>query len=395
MKPSFTLLAALFFLGQINAQITILRADYTLEIGDDVRSAPPTNPQDVTIPTTGENMIWDYTNLQFDTDDIEVTLRNPAGSDPQVPEANVINTFLAGGVLPGTIFEATFYRLLDDDGFRYLARKSGALDVGIGAVTGVPTDSLNFLETLDIYEEELPICQFPMHYGDVLPTINFTVSNDFLVTAQGFGLDHAPAQSKFYSSYEISISGWGTLRVNDPTTGEPVELEVLLQEVLESETDSFFLAGMPAPPTLLGAFGLVQDAKSQEKCYEFWAKGLNSPALIIFEFSDGTRTARVNPEVGGFISSTRKVAREYLPVAVSPNPANGHFQLQFEKTEASPWVFECSNLLGQTIQQEVIDLPAGTVNVPVVTASGQTGLHAFVLKNAKGVVVASGKIMLQ
>ncbi len=394
MKQLFTSLFLCLFLLHLAAQITIERSDYTLTLNETSYAFPSTNNELVTIPVNGENLIWDYSNITFSIPDSFARHAALEGSDALVPEANsIVSRFNLSNLLPGLVRYETFYQVLDQQGFRTIARHSDPTDYPIGAITGNPLDSLNFLATLSLYDDPSVFSEFPMIFGSSPELKLINLDSDFLLTASPFGLDHVPGLYRGGLEIERKISGWGTLIVNEPKTGTTLELEVLQVERRRISIDSIFLAGMPAPPSLMDAFGLAQGSRDTIYQFEFWTKGLPGPAFVVAEIGNSL-VANINTELSALVSSTGTVSENLLAVDVFPNPNQGDFYLKIEQNASQSLVFDLYNSIGQKIHQQNIFGGAGATNTLITPATKSYGMHHFTLRNEDGIIIRSGKILL-
>lgn len=96
---------------------------------------------------------------------------------------------------------------------------------------------------------------------------------DMIFNIPAFGLNHAPVQHAYTWVRKDTIVGWGKMRVYTPD-GPSIAYDVLMDKVSEYTLDSFYLAGNPAPPALLSAFGVTQGQKTEVAYrYNFYRKG--------------------------------------------------------------------------------------------------------------------------
>lgn len=294
MKQVFKILALVFLAQAAQAQITIERSDYKLDFGSpELRAVIPNFDGD--IPDSGENMVWDYSEFDLPNSNFSFGLNPVQGSSSMFPEANWVQTETSQSTLfPDVTVDLTFFRTLDDEGARVYGRQVGTYDEPLVAVTGVPTDKIEYLEEITTYEDPLLIAEFPMNFGDLTGPrhLEFVINN--LVTATPFGLFQVPAQVISSSTYNYSTSGWGTLKVKEPVSGLPVDLEVLLQVEQRFAQANYFLGGQPAPPIFLGVLGLTDGSIEVTTRYEFWTKGIKGPAMRIEVKPDGSVTAFVS-----------------------------------------------------------------------------------------------------
>jgi hypothetical protein len=243
MRNLFILFAFVFGLGQINAQITLERSDYTLEIGSDIYRTH-INPDGVVIPSEGANQVWDYTFLvELDSDTIALEAYSGAEFSAANASRDLVTLQTVGPLeVP---FERTNYFTLNDNEYGRAGVKFQSLAIPIAGITGNPADSINYLESIGNYPDNPGyFAWFPMNYGDIRTT-NYTVNNEFLLTVTANFLDHVPCLNKVTGNSEYEAVGWGTLSLVNPADQSTVELEVLAMKQTTIEIDSFFIAGSP------------------------------------------------------------------------------------------------------------------------------------------------------
>lgn len=395
MKTIFTNVFFLLLALQMQAQIVIEKSDYSLMLNDSIFRIIASNGAEAALPESGENMIWDYTNLMFVASDSSFSLATTEGTNPLYPASNFSYSTNSSNQFGG-FRTLTFYGELDDDGLRYYGRLDGPLQIPLGPITGVDTDSLEYLDTEVAYNYVNEAVVLPLEYENTQVESEFLrLGSNILVTATPFGLDHAPGEIVALRRDSSIFNGWGTLQLNSPSTGEEVDLEVLLSHETTYSIDSFYLGGMPAPQSLLDPLGQVQADKDTLHSFNFYAKDFSTPVFRISVSSTGAVSARISTEILDIVSSIPKITKNLTPVTIAPQPSNGDFQLQFFKPNADNWHFEIFNMLGQKVHQQKIGVEQGEINETVSISVPTAGNHVYVLRNEAGTVMGTGKILIQ
>lgn len=391
MKQFLPPLVFLLLSLNLPAQITIERSDYLLEIGDTTSFWLANSPDNLSLPTEGEDLIWDYRNISYDTTS-PFFFTHPAGTDSNFPNSNIVISASTSGFIPGLTLPVTFVLQLDNAGNRTLGRIDGAADTPLESMTGNPNDSINFLGNINNYETPVIDAYFPMNYNDS-QNGNLVVRNPFLLTIEAFGLDHVPGSGDFLVHNEITVVGWGTLQVSDLNGGEDLELEVLLRKDVATKVDTFSLGGGPAPQALLDAFGLTQGRVQETIEYSFWAKGLDAAVMVFTLESDGSQMVRINEDIPMILSSVQDVAEPLQAISISPNPSAQDFYAVFEQGDTPATSLSVLNTLGQVVHQQNIPRVQGQTEIPI-SLDGAAGIYQVLLQNEKGKITGREKIML-
>lgn len=387
MKNLLLLSILIFGLGQMNAQVIIEKSDFTLEIGSAIYRTH-VDPASAPIPTEGIDQVWDYTSLVV-LDSDTIALETFMGAE--FPTANASRDEISlQSVGPLQVpFERTNYYTLNENEYGRVGVKFQPLDIPTGALTGSPTDSINYLESNGFYPGNPDyVAWFPMNYGDTRNS-NYVVNNEFLLTVGAFGVDHVPCLNEVVGNVENEVVGWGNLSLINPTDQSTVVLEVLAMKTTHVETDSFFIGGAPFPQALLDAFAVAQGQPSTSVNYTFFAKGFSSPVLTI---SQGGGESWMPSDLT-VITALQEVGDHAIPFQYYPNPASDQLNIQFEKSTNEPWMFSLYNSIGQKVDDHLVDQPMGTVNKSIEFSKRfHAGNYFYVLYNEDKSVMSSGKI---
>lgn len=392
MKQAILLFAMVFFASPIFAQITIERLDYTLTSDGGMVNGWSMETDGATIPAEGANVVWDYSGQAL-INPVSYT-KEPVDSDSTFTTANLreVTTGLALDLVEQDVY---FYERLDDEGFRVLGRSVAALTLPAQTLTGGPNDTIAFLGSANVYEEPLYYIKFPLNFEDSWNT-EINITGDYLMTVTAFGLNQVPASSNYNYVETNTVAGFGTLILPHPDGTGTVSMEALLLKSSTVRTDSFFLAGQPAPQVMLDALGLEQGLTETDTEYSFYAKGLNRSAMFIGVENGQITDSNIADEVKNVVSSFGFVPPNLIATRVFPNPTTGDFQVNFEKTDARNWTISLYNPLGQLMKQEIIDAPDGAVTGEIsLPPSASAGLYQYVIRNADMRVRASGQVLLK
>lgn len=391
MKQLILLLASVLFTLQLYAQIIIERSDYLLTTNGATVNSWNMATAGLSAPEEGADMTWDF-SAQALTSSFTYT-KSAISGDPTFPEANLIEQY-DESFLGLTDIPVVFYERLDDNGFGTLGRISPSAKLPLQTITGGPTDTITLVESVSIYEETNYYVKFPFSYGDSWQN-NISIVSNFRMTVAAFGLDNTPASQMTSFNTESSVVGYGTLILPNPDGSGSVSMDALLIRADRVKVDSFFLAGQPAPPVMLSVLGLQQGAISMRSTYQFYAKGLIRSALAMNVSNGQVNSAGISDDVKGLVSSSRFIAPDVADLRMFPNPTGGDFQVEFEKTDAQPWILQILNPLGQLVEQQKLEGSAGKVSVNVsLDENAQPGMFQTVLYNGKNKLTASGRVVV-
>lgn len=391
MKRSVLLLFVLLLSAQLFAQITLERSDYTLTTDGATINSWLLSSAGFSLPAEGADVVWDFGQLSL-TSSYDFT-KTPV-SEPLFPDANLVE--MSSGLALNLVEQGVnFYEELADDGHKVWGRTTEALDVPLVTITGGANDTMNLLGSVSQYQEPLYYVKFPLNFEDSWDT-EVNIVGNYLMTVQIFGLDHVPASSIYNYVETNSVSGYGTLILPNPDGTGTVSMEALLLKSSSVRTDSFFLAGQPAPQVMLDALGVTQGSTSTRTHYSFYAKGLNRSALVIELENGQVSFLSMADDVKNIISSTRQQATDQIQAEVFPNPTTGKFQVVFEKSDGQAWSLDLYDGQGRLVQRATVDAPVGAVNVRVaLPADLQAGMYRWVLRNADGALRAGGSLVVE
>ena len=396
MKTSFTFFFSLILLAVASAQITVERSDFLYAYGDTSFLVRFTSVDPIPAPAAGEDVLWDYSNLPLDTATRYFIPHEIAYSGNDLPGANGVDVVLRPiDIFPGALRPLIFYTQLDDTLYQTVGNRYLPISIPIGGLTTVATDSLKFLNIINNYvDDPAATIKFPIVYNPTPVVHSNTVSSPFLLTATPFNLQDVPGDIVSIVTDTTAINGWGTLRITDPLSNQLLEIPALLRSKHSSMVDSFFLGGMPAPPSILGAFNQTQGQLSNETLYQFFGEGFTDEIGQLLNDGDTTRMV-ANTEVIGYIASQLVPAAERLAVSVYPNPASGMFTLTFPKTQTADWSLTLLNFNGQVMHRQRLSGSGDEVSCPVWPARSLNGPHAYLIRDENGYIIGSGKVLLE
>jgi hypothetical protein len=370
------------------SQITIELEDYLLP-RDYVDTVHWAIDQTIELPSEGPDQIWDYGSLihTYTSNDE----RFNADGNPHYPDA--ISYWESFVVFSGLFIETITYDAVDEDGNYYIPGVYYKDTThSITSISGGVNDVINFPSSFDQFESRVNIVQFPMEYVNMwdaerVETIPYNL------TVAAFGLNNVPGNRVRYRSEVREVSGWGEITIPDAEGNPGNPLEVLQMKVVQNFVDSIFLGGMPAPPTLLGAFGITQGVQSSNTFYLFLTKGLFGNVIRInLSTTNEVNSASFRPHANDLVSNTSDIA-VVNSFNLYPNPTTVGSSVTIETGEHfSKGYISISDVTGRQVHRTAIENQANQqiqLDLPSHLSSGNYFYHIF---NHSAAFIGSGKL---
>ncbi|MBL4651031.1 MAG: T9SS type A sorting domain-containing protein, partial [Aureispira sp.] len=227
-----------------------------------------------TLPTEGMGQTWDYSSWVADHRSNYPYVG--ATSDPVFVDA--LNYEAQNLVFAGMTISTREYEAVDNNGWYLYGRDIDPVSYSLTAVSGGASDSLHFLDYSDIYGGRIDMIPFPATY-QTQRSQSRQETIPFEITIAAFGLNKTPGFHKKNYSRELEVVGSGTLVMPTSLGTASASFDVLLVKSNRTLVDSFFLGGVPASATLLGALGLTQGSISRDSFYNFYAPNFGANIL--------------------------------------------------------------------------------------------------------------------
>ncbi len=266
------------------------------------------------VPNVGNNLNWDYSTLV----PIQTYTNHYVNANSILfSNATLKDTTNTSLIIPGRSFTYTGYYLENIDYFAYLGREIFEQKYNISAVTGGANDSAKFQYQYQINAQPISTIKYPLTFQTSWNSI-FSESVDFSLSIASASLYNAPCLKTTYYNRKDTVIGWGNMKI--PTISGSIEKPVLMLKRIVNMVDSFFVAGSPAPNTLLSAFGLTQGMQTSSNRYVFWYKKSVYPLMII-NFGSNNFTAPTSVFFDGDAIST-KIDEFDNNISIYPNPTS-------------------------------------------------------------------------
>ncbi len=360
----------------LSAQLTLTANNYsTLQPGD-VLSWSYLNGNQIGVPARGDNRIWDYSTLAVTN---HYTQTAESSSNAAFPTADVR--------IP-TIYSFAGYNLGLDQYFDFTTEGYYSLGDSYAAAT-LPGDTAGdtlFLQAQDIALQRTELL-FPATYASSWSSsaVRYVINAEVKIGI----FPKAPAQLvQNFAITTDTIIGWGELRLPDSK-----RLDVLLKKQTTVRIDSFYIAGIAAPASVLNQLGLKQGEVTREERYIFYGENLKGEAMTINFLTRGT-TSFTTAYFNGSIPTS---VQENTPAAASrlyPNPVHhGQAMLSFQKTTSQPWNVVLCDMLGREVFRRTVEAPQGEIQLPVQFGSTPaSGLYIYSIYSDTGIRTATGTV---
>lgn len=268
--------------NQVTEPIEITKADYETNYrpGGETYTffAPADVESNVTIPVSGEDQAWDFSELDECCSAVFGGSEFLVPSDPAFPSATysqkITGFFTLSGVESNDYEGEIFYELNDNGIFGLGLSQNSSASINVEALGAV----INFEPQTRPYTgtPKLPNVLFPAKYGDpAITTSGIIETSSFTVDAPAFGLANTPGQTVNTIDITQEVIASGT--ANFKGIGNK---RVLVTKSTINTTVNYFLGGAPAPEALLGQFGIADGTVTTTTTYRFLAEGLGTAGFI-------------------------------------------------------------------------------------------------------------------
>lgn len=322
MKKELLIAAAIALFVPVPAQVVLNQVNTHFMPGPVM--AIEAGTEDFAMPATAPDQFWDYSALiKLNDNNWEYTIPD----SKYFPAATYCDSGLAAEFISDWWYDYDAYYQTGPDGVNYQGFVVKSQRYGI-SITGNIRDSCNFPEQSCVFENPSFLLPFPATMGTSWQTNRRSILK-FELSVAAFGLNKVPCQKVTNTVRTDTIISWGKLRV--PTAlGPSLAYDVLLLQRKVVEKDSFYLAGNPAPQSVLGAFGISQGQTTLSNRFIFWRENANYPLLMV-NFGSNNFTEPLGVFYDGYAqhdpSSYVAETNLHKEINIYPNPANERLYL--------------------------------------------------------------------
>jgi hypothetical protein len=343
------------------------------------------------IPMGGENQVWDYSNVQIDSLTIFLYDAVPE-EDTCFATAQTVNYGTSS--FQAFTYPSARYTAYEEGGRFDVGVKTDGAKFPLTAITGNPLDTLAVLPRTTSFRSTL--ISLPSTFGTITRD-TFDQSAPLEITVAAFGLNRTPATQDLNTVRTVEVIGYGDLILPARAGFSSGPLEALLVKTTTVAVNTYTLAGGPAPPALLQAFGVSQNESVVVENYFFQVKGMGRSAANIQQRTPGSgdyqfRYRRVPPGITTGLGSINKPE----PLSFFPNPVRPGGVLRLTApADVTGGVVRLIDLQGRTITESTFSTLAGDTIEFGVPVSVKPGLYFQQVVNARGRLVGVGKVLVQ
>lgn len=381
MKKSLLFIAGIVFSLSAHAQITLSSSNAPslslCQQGDSFRRLKLNSIPSIA-PAT--NATWDMTTA---SDSVRTwQLRDVAMSSTAFPNAGFYNEAYYNFAVLG--YNTTNIKNVTANGILMYGVHIDRQAISLAPFTGNTTDSVVFPLQDVVFNTPDVELKYPITMGDSWGA-SIKYITDLNLTVAAYSLNNTPGERHVELAVNKSVVGWGKMRVNDENGVATDYMDVLMVKMVRVVKDSFYLAGSPAPASLLSAFGLSQGQTQVRSVYSFYRANEYAPLLeAVYEDSTFSKIERCDIHEDRLKpTSVRTISRE--KVDVYPNPITGN-SFTVKVTSANKGAkYELYNMTGQMLQSGVLSVngkveletayPTGNYLIKLRTRYGALGVQ--------------------
>jgi len=381
----------LLILSRICAQSAITLTENNVPILPGPFHYSVVNPKLLTLPKTGSNIKWDYSNIKGDSSVTQLFLSHY--NTPFTNSATAIadtgkHEFLTSN---SNFSEVGFYDK-DTKGFFFAGNYVKAQYFSLASYFNNASDNITIPQQND--SVRLNIIHFPATSG-TCDRYKVTKSLDFLWTVNSAGLNNAPSIKRTFYNVVDTVTSWGTLRV-PVGIAKSIAYPVLLIRHKVIAIDSYYVNNVAASKYFLIAFGITQGKKTVDCDEYFYRVGHQNP-LFTVEFGGDTTFTTFKDALYSTDSTQQQAGLEAQNsddhnFTLYPNPANGsQINCSFTKEDNSPWKILIFNSIGQAFKSQSVE-GIGKINMSLDISGTKTGLYFVNVFDENGIPVASTRL---
>lgn len=337
------------------------------------------DPTGVNPASLGANANYNYGNLS------DLSITTTVHSDA----SDSINGYPSGmndfrpismiSVLQTPLGANEFYKV-DANGVSTVAVHVQGANDNIGAITGNSSDQVEIPAQRITLNSAWRALDFPTSFNSAAWTDTARRRTLFNLTFTAQNLIAVPGSFDVIFINNREVVGYGQLTIPDENGVPMAPVEVLMIRENLTVIDSVYLGGAPAPPTLMGFFGLTQGDRVNSQRYLFYAPGTSLPVMSYSFDSQG------NVMGGGYRPGQARLAQKYLGQSdfslsnseLYPNPLNEGEALHVKLPEGQNWAsYKILSITGQLIAEANL---APSQNESPIAESAELGAGLYLLQ---------------
>lgn len=323
MKRIFTFLGMISLPFFATSQITIDQSSYSGWQASEDSVYSFSSPANIPNLSEGADQEWDLSSLNYASSGGMIV--NRSGNNSAFTDATYY-TVIGYSFTEDFTYTSQLWGAVTANGIEYFGEEMDRYVFGLGGLTMNPNDSVVLPEQTIPYSSSEKFLSFPASYNSSWTT-DYKFTMNFNITIALAGLNNAPGERRSHVVSNNEISGWGTMNVKNPHTGNMSDsIEVLQVKRTMVYTDSFYINGAPVSSTNLGMLGLQQGMQTSVSTINYYRMGEITPLVGILYSDNSFTTATdgtVHTEGVGNTISLGEVKKIASP-EIYPNPVTGH-----------------------------------------------------------------------
>lgn len=379
MNRFLLLIICALFAVPVSAQFTVTQSNFprSASFTDTILSSDQSGIQ---LPAEGGAEVWDYSNLVTTSTDFSV--HTDATSNPVFTDAlnsYPINIDFLDQEVPARMFEA-----VDSSGFHMDGLSVSEINYPLGLISLNPNDTITILDRDDLYQGRINPVRFPCTYQ-----INWSGTHveqlDFALTLASANLTQEQGYRQRTLTDSRDVIGYGKLLIPDFGGGATDTMDVLQIKVFQQTVDSFFLAGSPAPDSVLTEIGLTQGAVRLDTFYVFYRADYSGTVLKLDIESGSVSKATYRPQADNVVTTGIAEKVVTLDMKYYPNPIAGGQQLNIVMPTEAEGSYQVTlvDLMGRQLTVSTLEQSHNYLEIPAGTP---TGMYLVFVTSDKGIV---------
>jgi len=240
----------------------------------------------VAVPPAGANQTWDYKNLMNNSFySIREFIPETNAAFPKSRRQIVASDYRFFAGFSTTVYQ---HESTNNSALKFIGVTTNRTAYSLAFKTGVSTDSLILLSQDISYGGSKIAVPYPCTYQSTWVLGEYIVYK-MQISLASEKLDHAPFTYVSSTLNNRSIIGWGRMRVPAATNYIPC----LMMKIQRTETDSFYVNGVPAGNAVLKALDVMQGQVSHIYQYSFRRKGIEQDLMILTMDSSYSRIQKI------------------------------------------------------------------------------------------------------
>ena len=383
----------LLIISRVGAQSAIVLSESNTQILPGPFHYSVSYPKALTLPVSGSNIKWDYSNLKKDSNVGQAFVANY--STPFTSSKTAIaDTSLREFLTSNSNFKETGFYDEDKTGLFFAGDFVTNQYFSLASYFNNSSDNIIIPQQND--SVRLNIIRFP-ETANTCERYKAIRSLYFTWNVSSANLNDAPSIKKTFYNVIDTVTGWGTLRV-PAIAAKSIAYPVLLARRKVVTIDSYYVNDKPASKFFLIAFGIVQGTKTTDCNEYFYRVGHQNPLISIGFGADTTYSTPTS--VLFSTDSIKKQSGVEIPgqendnFTFYPNPANSDFvNCSFFKGNNEHWKLLIFNSIGEVFKTETIQ-GNGKINMAVSIIGAKSGLYFVSVFDEYGIPMASSRLSI-